>query len=336
METLIKSKQRRRLLTAGAGGALLSLVPHVRAQGAYPVRPIKIVSVTSPGTVVDDYTRLLAKHVGQKLGQSVIVENRPGGNLIIGTDYVAKSAPDGYTLLLTSSSSMSANPYLFKQLPYNPDKDFAPVARLASVSLVLVVPGTSPYKSIAELVAAGRAKPGSLNFGAVSTGYRVMGSAFSRSAGMQVVDVPYKGAAGLITDLIGGQVDYSIVEFSSVLAHIRAGKLRALAMVTPKRVAMLDTVPTLAEAGLQDAATVEGLSRINWFGLFAPAGTPQAVIDKLSRLSLEFVNSPEAMAHYNGRGSLPSPGTPAELAKAVADDQRLWQRMIAAAGMQPE
>ncbi|AQV98688.1 ABC transporter substrate-binding protein [Cupriavidus necator] len=329
------SASRRRVLTAGISGALLSLAPRVRAQG-YPERPVRIVSVTSPGTVVDDYTRSLAKYVGQKLGQSVIVENRPGGNLIVGTDYVAKSAPDGYTLLLTSSSSMSANRYLFKQLPYNPDKDFAPVARLASVSLVLVVPGTSPYHSIADLVAAARARPGSLNFGAISTGYRVMGSAFSRSAGMQVADIPYKGAAGLITDLIGGQVDYSIVEFSSVLSHIRAGKLRALAMVTPKRVPAMDTVPTLAEAGLQDATMVAGLSRINWFGLFAPAGTPAPIIDKLSRLSIEFVNSPEAMAHYNGRGSLPSPGTPAELARAVSDDQKLWQRMIATAGLQPE
>jgi tripartite-type tricarboxylate transporter receptor subunit TctC len=332
--TLI-SAHRRRILRAGVGGAMLALVPQARAQG-FPQRPVKIVSITSPGTVVDDYTRLLAKYMGQKLGQSVVVENRPGGNLIIGTDYVAKSAPDGYTLLLTSSSSMSANPYLFKQLPYDPKRDFAPVARLASLSLVLVVPGNSPYKSVAELVAAARAKPGALNFGSVSTGYRVMGAAFGRSAGIRVVDVPYKGASGLITDLIGGQVDYSIVEFSTVLGHIRAGRLRALAMVTPKRVPVLDQVPTLAESGLQDPAMIEGLSRINWVGLFAPAGTPAPIVEKLSRLALDFVTSPEAMAHYEGRGSMPSPGNPAELAKAVTDDQKLWQRMIAAAGMQPE
>lgn len=335
MDHTAASAHRRRILQAGVGGAMLALLPHARAQG-FPERPVKIVSITSPGTVVDDYTRLLAKYMGQKLGQSVVVENRPGGNMIIGTDYVAKSAPDGYTLLLTASSSMSANPYLYKKLPYNPGKDFAPVARLASVSLMLVVPGNSPYKSIAELVAAAKAKPGVLNFGSISTGYRVMGMAFSRSAGIQVADVPYKSAAGLVTDLIGGQVDYSIVEFSTVLGHIRAGKLRALAMVTPKRVPALDQVPTLAEAGLQDPAMVEGLSRINWFGLFAPAGTPTPIVEKLSRLSLEFVTSPEAMAHYDGRGSMASPGNPAELAKAVVDDQRLWQRMIAAAGMQPE
>lgn len=332
------SRTRRRIIGfAAAGGALLALASPARAQTQkYPERYIKIVSITSPGTVLDDYSRQLAKYLGEALGQSVVVENRPGANMSIATDYVAKAAPDGYTLLLAASSAMSANPFLFKRLPYDPVRDFVPLARVSSLSLALLVPGTSPFKTVAELVAAGRAKPGSLNCATVSTGYRVIVSAFNEAAGIKSANVPYKSAASLLPDLISGVVDYSVVEASYILPQLQSGKLRALAMLSAKRLPQAPGVPTLAETGMQDAAMADAISRISWVGLFAPAGTPAAIVSKLERLILEFATSPTAMAHHATHGTMPNPGTGAELGKTVISDQAIWKRMIAVSGLQPE
>lgn len=326
---------RRRLLALAAGSTLLALAPLASAQN-YPERVIKIVSVTSAGTGIDDYSRLLAKYLSDRLGQGVVVENRPGANMILANDYVAKAAPDGYTLLLTGSSAMSANPLLYKQLPYNPARDFVPIARMSSLPVALVVSAASPYKAVADLVAAARARPGALNSASSTSGNRLMLSAFNEVAGIKSTDVPYKATGALLPDLIGGTVDFSMVELSAVLPLIQSRKLRALAVLSPKRVPLLADVPTLAEGGMQNAVIVDAVSRINWSGLFAPAGTPAPVVDKLTRLTLEFVNSPEAMKHYAARGSLPNPGDGAELRKAVIADQQTWKRMIVASGIQPE
>lgn len=327
--------KRRRVLLAVACGALLAGAGPALAD-KYPDRPIRIVSVASPGTGVDDYTRLLAKFLGERLGQNVVVENRPGANMILASDAVAKSAPDGYTLLLTSSSAMSANPFLYRKLPYNPNKDFVPVARMSTLPIALVVPEQSPYKSISDLVAAARAKPGAINGGSSSTGYRLMSAAFNEAAGIKTTDVPYKATAGLLPDLVGGQVDYSMVEFGAAYALVQSKKLRALAVLSPKRVPVLPDVPTLSEAGMLNPKLMEAVSRTNWSGLFAPAGTPAPIVDRIGKLTIEFVNSPEAQKHYAARGSLANPGTGAELGAAVQADQQIWQKMIGVAGIQPE
>ncbi len=256
--------------------------------------------------------------------------------MIIATDYVAKAAPDGYTLLLTASSSMSANPFLIRKLPYDPARDFVPVARLTALPIALVVSANSPYKSVADLVGAARRQPGKLNGGSSSTGYRLMSAAFTEAAGIRTTDVPYKATAGLLPDLIGGNVDFTMVEFTAALPLVQSNKLRALAVLSPRRVPLLPDVPTLAEASTENRALVEAVSSTNWTGLFAPAGTPAAIVSRLERLSREFVNSPEAMAHYAARGSLPNPGTGQELGKAVVADQQVWKRLIAATGLQPE
>ncbi|MDF3881562.1 Bug family tripartite tricarboxylate transporter substrate binding protein [Cupriavidus basilensis] len=326
---------RRRVLLAVACGAMLVCAGPTMAQ-KYPDHVIRIVSVASPGTSIDDYTRLLAKFLGERLGQSVVVENRPGANMILASDAVAKSAPDGYTLLLTASSAMSANPFLYRKLPYNPSKDFVPVARMSTLPVALVVPEQSPYKSVADLVAAARAKPGVINGGSSSTGYRLMSAAFNEAAGIKTTDVPYKSTAGLLPDLVGGQVDYSMVEFGAAYTLVQSKKLRALAVLSPNRVPLLPDVPTLSEAEMLNAGLMAAVSRTNWSGLFAPAGTPAAIVERIGKLTIEFVNSPDAQKHYTARGSLANPGTGAELGASVQADQKIWQKMIAVAGIQRE
>ena len=323
---------RRPRKALGAWLALLcapALIPHAAAQ-AYPERPVRIVSITSAGTGADDYTRLLAKHLGQKLGQSFIVENKPGANMILACDYVAKAAPDGYTLLLSASGAMAANPFLFKRLSYDPLKDFAPIARMSVIPVALVVPGTSPYHTVADLVAAAKGRPGTLNFGTSSTGYRTIITAFNDAAKIQAVSVPYKAMSTLLPDLMSGVVDYGVVELSAAVPHVQSGKLRALAVTTNTRMPQLKDVPTMAEVGMPAAAVN------SWTGLFAPAGTPPAIVEKLAQATLEFVNSPEATAHYNARGSQPFPAGSAELRKTIVADQQMWKRLITLAGIEAE
>ncbi|KJK21336.1 ABC transporter substrate-binding protein [Burkholderiaceae bacterium 16] len=329
--TMIPLPARRRLIGLAVIGSLYGLGLPASAQTRdYPERVIKIVSVTSPGTGLDDYSRLLAKFLGQKLGQSVVIENRPGAGMIIGTDYVAKAAPDGYTLLYAGSGAMAANPFLYKQLPYNPRKDFVPVARMSALPAAIVVPGSSPLRTIADLTAAAKARPGSLNYGTSSSGYQTIMAAFGEAAKIRTVNVPYKTQGNLLTDVMAGVVDYAGVDASAVAPHIRSGKMRALAVVGPSRVSVLGDVPTIAESGMPE------LTMINWTGLFAPAGTPPAIVDRLTRLTLEFVNSPEAIAHYASRGSAPYPAAGPEVSKVIVEDQQIWKRLIAIAGIQPE
>jgi tripartite-type tricarboxylate transporter receptor subunit TctC len=327
---------RRRALTSLAAAAACIAAGSALAQAPYPQRPVRIVSVASAGTGIDDYTRLLAKFLGERLGQSVVVENKPGANMILANDAVAKAAPDGYTLLLTASSAMSANPLLYKRLPYDPVKDFVPVARLSTLPIALVVSGASPYKSAAELVAAAKAKPGALNGGSSGNGYRLMAAAFTDASGIKTTDVPYKATAALVPDVIGGTVDFCMLELSAALPQVKAGKLRALAVLSPARVPLLPDVPTLAEAGGVNKALLEAVSRTNWTGLFAPAGTPAPIVAQLARLSREFVDSPAAVNHYVQRGSLPNPGSGADLTAAVQADQQVWKAMISVAGIRPE
>ncbi|SPA23096.1 conserved exported hypothetical protein [Cupriavidus taiwanensis] len=311
-------------------GACLALAPAAQAQPGYPERPVKIISVSSAGTGADAYTRLLAKHLGEKLGQSFVVDNRPGANMMIASEMVARAAPDGYTLLLASSGTMAANPYLFRQLPYDPRKDFVPIARLSMLPVALVVPADSPYRTVAELVAAARTRPGKLNFGTASAPSRATLAAFNEAARLQAVSVPYKGMAAMLTDLMGGVLDYGLTDTASAAPQIQGRKLRALAVFSPDRVALMPDVPTLAEAG------IAGVTVASWTGLFAPAGTPAAIVDKLSRLSLEFATSPQARAHYAERGSLAFPATGPELARTIVEDQKMWKRLIQIAGIQPE
>lgn len=319
---------RRRLLALAAAAAAL-VAGSALAQN-WPERPVKIVSVTSAGTGVDDFARLLAAHLSRKFGQNFYVEPKPGANTIIACDYVAKSAPDGYTLLLASGSSISANPFLFKSLPFDVNKDLVPVARLNALPVTLVVPATSPYRTLAELMAAGRARPGKLNYGTSSAGYRVMARAINGVGKVDAVDVPYKAMSNLLPELIGGTIDYTMLEVSAAVPMVQGGKLRALALSSPSRVPALPDVPTLAEAGAGEA------SLVSWVGLMAPSRTPAAVVDKVSKAAIEFLGTPEAGTHFAQRGTVAYPAAGAEFSKFIAQDQSKWKHYIDAAGIQPE
>ncbi len=314
------------------GAALLAallLGGTAMAQG-YPDRPVKIVSVTSAGTGVDDFTRLMANDMAKRLGRNFFVENKPGANTIIACDAVAKAPPDGYTLLLASGSSIAANPYLFKNLPFDVNKDLVPVARLAALPVTVVVPGNSPYRTLADLFAGARAKPGKLNYGTSSAGYRTMLRAINGVGKIDAVDVPYKAMSQLLPDLMVGTLDYSILEVAAAVPHVQSGKLRALAISSPARVPALPDVPTLAEAGAGEATLV------SWIALMAPGGTPAPVVDKLARAANEFLATPEAAAHFVARGTLAFPATGRDFTRFIAEDQAKWKHYIAAAGIQPE
>lgn len=319
------------LLRTGLCAAWLALAAPAGAQQAgYPERPVRIVSISSAGTGVDDFTRLAAKYFSDKTGKSFYVENKPGANSIIATETVAKAAPDGYTLLLAAASALTANPYMYKNLPYDANKDLVPVARMSLVPIVVTVSAKSPFRSLAELQAAGRAAPGKLSYGTATSGYKVMTVAINNSGKMQAQDVAYKGSSLMLPDLMNGTLDYALVEISQVVPQVQAGRLRALAVSSPERVAALPDVPTLAESGAGDA------TMISWLGLFAPAGTPAAIVDKVARLAVEFAGSPEAKEHFLHRGTAAYPAAGAAFKQAILQDQALWKRYITEAGIEPQ
>lgn len=315
-------------LGLSVAAAVLAATLPAHAQ-TYPARPVRIVSVTSPGTGIDDYTRLLAKYLTEKSGQSFYVENRPGGNMIIATDAVAKSAPDGYTLLMATSTAIVGNTVLLKQLPYNPQRDFDPVARMTSLPSAIVVSASSQFRSVADLVGAAKAEPGKLNYGTSSGAYRASLAAFKLATKIDTVDVPYKAMTNLLPDLIAGTVDYTLLEVSAAVPMVQSGKLRALAVTGTRRLTQLPGVPALSELGLSQAP-------FTWSVLAAPKGTPPAILDKLQAWTLEFVNSPEALQHYAARGVQPNPGTRAEVSKAMVDELGNWKHMMALGAVQPQ
>ncbi len=307
----------------------LALLGGTAAQAQeFPTHPVRIVSITGAGTGVDDFSRLLAKTMGEKLGQSVIIENKPGANGIVAHDTAAKSPADGYTLLYTSAGSVFVNPHAFKKLPYAPG-DLVPV-RLQAVPIVLTVSGNSPYRTVAELKAAGQANPGKLNWSYSTSGYQVMTVALNAQLKIKAEGVAYKSTTAAVPDLIAGSLDYAMLEVSSATPMVQSQKLRVLAVAAPQRLPQLPDVPTFAEVGLGDAAL------LSWMELFAPAKTPQAHIDKLSAAAMAFMQSPEAAAHFKQRGTYALGANAQAFAASMGEDQARWKRYIDLAGLKAE
>lgn len=321
---------KRRTLATLAAVASLALVPVAAlAQAAYPTKPIKIIVPFPAGSGTDASARFVAQKLSDMLGQSVIVDNKPGANGFIAAQAVEQSAPDGHTLFVTTMTTQSVNPHIFKKLPYNPS-GFVPVSVITASPLVLVVrnDAASP-KSLAELTERAKKTPGKLAYASGNTSSRVSAEMYAAQAGLQLLHVPYKGTPQGLTDLMGGQIDLMFPDVTPSVPHVKDGKLRALAVTGKKRLASLPDVPTMAEAGVP-------VDLIVWSGALAPAGTPQAIVDKLSASINKVLSTQEARDFFGRFGGEPMPTTPAEMAKFLKEEVETWGRAVKAAGIQPE
>lgn len=302
------------------------------AQDAYPSKPIKAIVPFAAGSATDTVSRIFAEHMGRALGQNVVIENRAGASGMIGADAVAKAAPDGYTVLFGTNSTNAAAPALFKSVPFDHEKDFAPISFLCSVPLIVGVPKDSPAKTLPDLIAMAKAKPGEITFANASTSQRVSTEMLATMAGVKLTMVPYRSSPNAITDLLGGRVNMFTADLAVMLPQVRDGAVRALAVTSLKRSPLLPDVPTVEEAG-----GYKGYELIAWFGLFAPAGTPPAVIAKLNEAAHKAAASPELKARLgDDLGMVVTPGSPAELAQQVKVEGAKWAKVVADAGIEKQ
>jgi tripartite-type tricarboxylate transporter receptor subunit TctC len=304
--------------------------PAVYAQ-AYPNRPIKIIVPYPAGGAVDIVARTIGQPLAEALKQPVVVDNRPGASANIGMEAAAKAVPDGYTLLM-ASNGIATNMALFPNLAFDGRRDFAPVARIGFAPLVIVVPASSPAKSLQELLAIARAEPGKLTYASAGNGSsgHLAGELLKSSAKVDVLHVPYKGGAPAITDLLGERISFMPINPVEVIAHIRAGKLRALAVASDKRFALLPDVPTVAEAGLP------GYEASVWWGLVAPAKTPPEIVRQLNAETNKALGNPAIAGKLSELGVVITPGTPEQFAAFINAQTGLWSEVVKAAGIRPD
>jgi tripartite-type tricarboxylate transporter receptor subunit TctC len=290
---------------------------------AYPDKPIKIIVGFTAGGTADRVGRILATTMGARMNQTMIVENRPGANGNLATDMVARSAPDGYTIFLTSVGH-AVNPSLYKEANYDPVKDFTPIGQVLSAPNGLVVPGNSPFNTAKDLMTFAKSNPGKLNFASSGSGTSVHLSAemFKVQAGVQIVHIPYKGTGSLMPDLLSGVVDLAFPNLPSALPHIKSGALKALGVTTSKRSAAAPQIPTLAEAG------VPGYDMSTWYGLIGPANMPASVVSKLNHALREVLADPEVFNKLVAQGVDPVTGSPEEFGKFIKDESGNWARIL--------
>jgi tripartite-type tricarboxylate transporter receptor subunit TctC len=295
----------------------------------YPVRPVKIVVAYTPGAENDLIARLAAQNLTEQLKQPFIVENKPGASGVIGADFVAKSAPDGYTLLLGNTTLLAILTNLDAKLPYQPQRDFEPVSIIATIPTVLVVSASLPVSSISELLAQAKAKPGVLNYASPGAGtpMHLIAELFNAQADVKTVHVPYKGAAPAISDLLAGQVHMMFPNVPSVLQHVRSGKLRAIATPNPTRLAVLPDVPTMAEVGIRD------VEQSSWFAIVAPKGTPKPIVSLLGAEIAAAVKRPETRQKLQDLGADPRGSTPEETSAHMANEIAKWAKAVKASGI---
>jgi tripartite-type tricarboxylate transporter receptor subunit TctC len=316
---------RRTLLAAAAalGIATPTMAQQQAATAAWPAKPVTLVVPFPPGGTTDVLARALAERLTPALGQTVIVESKPGAGATLGADVVAKSKADGYTLLVGAVHHTIASS-VYKKLPYDFQKDFAPLTTIAMVPNVLTVSAASPAKSVAELVALAKAAKPEFSYGSNGNGtaQHLIGTQFENLAGVSLLHIPYKGSGPLTTDLLGGQVTMSFDTVTPVLPHIKAGKLRALAVTTGKRSSALPDVPTLAEAGLK------GFDTGTWFGVLAPAATPKDVTARLAAEMIKIIQSPEFKKRMEDIGAEPIGHSPELMAKQIKDDTERFAKLV--------
>ena len=323
---------RRRTLGVGIAAALVLGAPAAFAQSAakYPSKTLTFVVPFAAGSATDQIARALGQYVTQETGQAVVVENKGGASGMLAAQGVARAPADGYTVLITTNTTHAANEHLYKKLPYDPVKDFAPVTGLGKGGQVLVVNAASPHKSVKDLVAYAKANPGKLTFGSGSSSSRMAGEMLKQLAGVDILHVPYKSNPLAVTDLLGGQIDLMITDVSTGLPQVQAGKLKALGFSTQERSTMLPDVPTIEQAG------VKGYNMGYWFAAYLPANTPPQIVSQLSTLLGKAVESKSAASFYTLSGTSRWHGTPEELARFQAEETAKWGKVIKAAGIEPE
>ncbi len=302
----------------------LTVAAPARAQSDYPTKTVTIVVPFPPGGGTDTGARVIAQKLSERWKQPVIVENKPGAAGIVGADYVARAAPDGYTLLMGNIGTQSINPSLYKKLPYKPDTAFAPVTLVAELPLVLLVNPSVPAKTPKELIALAKSKPGELNYSTSGSGGSMHLAAvlFENASGTQMMHVPYKGGGPALQDLIGGHVNVSFATILESSSHVRSGKLRALAVTSEKRSPALPDVPTLAESGLP------GFNSASWIGLLAPAKTPQPVVEKIAADVKAVLADPEVNKRLLEQGATPMAMTPAQFKTLIDTDRERYAKII--------
>jgi tripartite-type tricarboxylate transporter receptor subunit TctC len=309
--------------------ALLLSAQLAAAQSPYPNRPVKILVGFTPGTAPDLAARILADRFAEVWGSPFLVENVPGAGSNVATDRVAKSPADGYTLLMGGNPSLVINPSLYDTLPFDPQKDFAPISQVFVAANVLAVPPEIPVKTVAELVAFAKAQPGKLSYAhaGVGTSQHLGAELFKYRAGLDIAAVPYRGSTALMPDLLAGRVTMSFANIVNVLPLAKEGKLRALAITSAKRSALAPDLPTMAESGFP------GFEAVPWFGLLAPAGTPKDFVEKLHGETVKALALPEIRKKFDEFGLTPIGGTPDELAAVIKKETPEWAKVIKDAGI---
>jgi len=310
---------------------LLAAAPGIAAAQAWPSRPVKIIVPFAAGGPADIYARAVGEKLQEALGQPFVVEDRPGGGAVIGTDAVAKSAPDGYTLLMMSNTH-TVNESLLRNKPYELLRDLVPVAPVNYSDLVMVVHPSVPARTLAEFLALARAKPGSLNYASSGPGtpYHMAGELFKAMAGVDIVHVPYKGSSGARTDILGGQVQMMFDAITTMAPQVQAGKLRALGTSGKARSGVLPDVPTVSEAG------VPGYEAVIWLGIMAPAGTPRAIVERLNTEIARVTGSPQMREAWAKQGALAMSMDPDAFARFIRGDIEKWARIVKISGARPD
>ena len=296
----------------------------------YPTRTITLVLPFAAGSGTDTTTRIISQHLGAALGVGIVVDNKPGANGLIAATYVARAAPDGYTLFVTTNTTHSANPYLLKTLTYDPVKDFTPIARTGDLPFMLVVHPEVPAKTVAELVAYGKANPGKLTYASGSSSAIVSGATFAHNAGLDMLHVPYKSSPPAMNDVIGGRITMMFTDVLTGLPHVNGGALRALAVTTKDRSPLVPNLPSMQEAGVPD------FDITSWQGYFGPAGLPREIVTKLNSEIRKIVEKPEIKAQLATLGMDAFSGTPEQLGTFVSDQLILWEKLVKNAGIEKQ
>jgi tripartite-type tricarboxylate transporter receptor subunit TctC len=327
----VKSVLPGHIVVLAALAATSALAAQSEKHGAYPTKPIRLIVPLTAGGPTDIAARIVAAPLGDALGQQVIVDNRPGAGGNIGADLTAKSPPDGYTLFMGTSGPLAINSSLYPSLPFNPLKDFAPIIQTASAPFVVIVNPAVPARNMKELIALAKAKPGQLNYGSVSgSASHLSTELFKLMAGVNMVHIPYKGAAPATTDVIAGQIQLSFASTPGSVPMVKAGKVKPLGVTSARRVAKLPDVPTVAESALP------GYEASVWYGVVAPAGTPRDIVQRLNQEIARILANPTHHERMIGADFEPTTSTPEQFAAFIKSETAKWAKVVKASGAHAE